>query len=49
MDAFKLPCPCGDHAFVFGEKPHQPVEVKCPVCEKVTAFDPTKKTKESDK
>ncbi|MHB8183566.1 MAG: hypothetical protein ACYDDN_07460 [Candidatus Desulforudaceae bacterium] len=49
MTVFKLSCSCGKHDFIFGEKPHQQVEVKCPECGKVTTFDPTKKTKDGDK
>lgn len=44
-DVFILPCPCGGHDFVFGEKPNGAARVKCPVCGKETTYDPSEKPK----
>lgn len=43
MNIFELPCSCGKHVFVFGEKPDQVVEVKCPECEQTLTYDPAQR------
>ena len=40
---FKLKCSCGKHKFVFGKVPLKKVEVRCPICGAVKAYDPRAK------